>query len=195
MSRAAQPVPAPAPEDTTLERLYPARALQGVPAPGPLRFGDLVLDEERWTVHRAGTPVDLSPTEFRLLACLLRHQGTVLSKTQLLRSVWGRGYTGQSQVVETYMSYLRRKLGRLGPPLIHTCRGAGYVLRGPGPPAALDPLDDRRVGLPAALAHGLQAEPAAAALELVDELGHQDRARRPERVAERDGPAVGIGPL
>jgi two-component system OmpR family response regulator len=103
--------------------------LRSVPVSGPLRCGDLVLDEERWTVHRAGTPLDLSPTEFRLLACLMRHPGTVLSKTQLLHSVWGWGYTGQSQVVETYVSYLRRKLGRLGPPLIHTCRGAGYVLR------------------------------------------------------------------
>ena len=81
-------------------------------------------------MHRAGTLVDLSPTEFRLLACLMRHQGTVLSKTQLLRSVWGGGYTGQAQVVETYVSYLRRNLGQLGPPLIHTRRGAGYVLRG-----------------------------------------------------------------
>jgi two-component system, OmpR family, response regulator len=123
VSLAAQPAPAPAPEHPRL-----ARVLRGVPA-GPLRSGDLVLDEERWTVHRAGTPVELSPTEFRLLACLMRHQGTVLSKTQLLRSVWGWGYTGQPQVVETYVSYLRRKLGRLGPPLIHTCRGAGYVLR------------------------------------------------------------------
>ena len=96
---------------------------------GPLRCGDLVLDEERWTVHRAGTPLDLSPTEFRLLACLMRHQGTVLSKTQLLRGVWGWGYTGQSQVVETYVSYLRRKLDPLGPPLIHTQRGVGYSLR------------------------------------------------------------------
>ena len=61
----------------------------------------------------------------------MRHQGTVVSKTLLLRSVWGWDYTGQSQVVETYVSYLRRKLGRLGPPLIHTRRGAGYVLRGP----------------------------------------------------------------
>ena len=123
MSRAAQPVPAPE---------YPrlARVLRSVAISAPLRCGDLVLDEERWTVHRAGTPVDLSPTEFRLLACLMRHQGTVLSKTQLLHSVWGWGYTGQSQVVETYVSYLRRKLGRLGPPVIHTCRGAGYVLRG-----------------------------------------------------------------
>ena len=120
MSLTAQPGPAPA--DATVR------------GPGPLRSGELVLDEERWTVHRAGTPVDLSPTEFRLLACLMRHQGTVVSKTQLLRSVWGWGYTGQSQVVETYVSYLRRKLGRLGPPLIHTCRGAGYVLHTPPGP-------------------------------------------------------------
>jgi two-component system OmpR family response regulator len=108
-----------------------ARVLRSVAVSPPLRCGDLVLDEERWTVHRAGTPVDLSPTEFRLLACLMRHQGTVLSKDRLLHSVWGWGYTGQSQVVETYVSYLRRKLGLAGPPLIHTCRGAGYVLRGP----------------------------------------------------------------
>jgi two-component system, OmpR family, response regulator len=149
VSRTAASAPAVTPERPRL-----ARALRGVPAGGAghhgidsrgtaghgpdirgaggtglLRSGDLVLDEERWTVHRAGTPVDLSPTEFRLLACLLRHQGTVLSKTQLLRSVWGWGYAGQPQVVETYVSYLRRKLGR--PPLIYTCRGAGYVLRGP----------------------------------------------------------------
>ena len=98
-----------------------------------LRCGDLVLDESRWTVHRAGTLVDLSPTEFRLLACLMRHQGSVLSRTQLLQHVWGRSYTGQAQVVETYVSYLRRKLHRLGPPLIHTRRGVGYTLRA-GPP-------------------------------------------------------------
>ena len=140
MSRAAQPVPAPVLEGSAPERPHPARALRGVPAPGLLRAGDLELDEERWTVHRAGTQVELSPTEFRLLACLMRHQGTVLSKTQLLHSVWGWGYTGQSQVVETYVSYLRRKLGRLGPPLIHTCRGAGYVLRGPDLPGALSRL-------------------------------------------------------
>ena len=104
-----------------------------VAEPRMLRCGDLVLDESRWTVHRAGTPVDLSPTEFRLLACLMRHQDTALSRTQLLQHVWGRGYTGQAQVVETYVSYLRRKLHRLGPPLIHTRRGVGYLLRGQEP--------------------------------------------------------------
>ena len=139
MSRAAQPVPAPALEGNALEYPHPARALQGVPAPGLLRSGDLVLDEQRWTVHRAGTLMDLSPTEFRLLACLMRHEGMVVAKTQLLSSVWGWGYTGQSQVVETYVSYLRRKLGRLGPPLIHTCRGAGYVLRAADPAGPVRP--------------------------------------------------------
>ncbi len=129
-------------------------------APRMLRCGDLVLDESRWTVHRAGTLVDLSPTEFRLLACLMRHQGSVLSRTQLLQHVWGRSYTGQAQVVETYVSYLRRKLHRFGPPLIHTRRGVGYTLRCPDIQGRLDPLDDRGVGLAAALAHGLQAEPA-----------------------------------
>jgi two-component system OmpR family response regulator len=99
--------------------------------PGLLCCGDLVLDESRWTVHRAGAPVDLSPTEFRLLACLIRHQGQVLTRTQLLQRVWGRDYGGQPQVLETYVSYLRRKLHRLGPPLIHTRRGIGYTLRGP----------------------------------------------------------------
>jgi len=97
--------------------------------PRMLRCGDLVLDASRWTVHRAGTQVDLSPTEFRLLACLLRHQGSVLTRTQLLEHVWGQGYRGQSQVVETYVSYLRRKLDALGPRLIHTRRGVGYLLR------------------------------------------------------------------
>ncbi len=113
--------------------------------PRMLRCGDLVLDESRWTVHRAGTLVDLSPTEFRLLACLLRHQGSVLSRTQLLQHVWGRGYTGQAQVVETYVSYLRRKLHRLGPPLIHTRRGVGYLLRCPDP-GQLQPDQPGRAG-------------------------------------------------
>jgi two-component system OmpR family response regulator len=100
-----------------------------------LRAGDLELDESRWTVHRAGVPVELSPTEFRLLAYLMRHQGRVLTRAQLLENVWGWDYAGQSQIVETYVSYLRHKLDPLGPPLIHTQRGIGYSLRpaGAGP--------------------------------------------------------------
>ena len=108
-------------------------------AEGILRIGDLELDESRWSVYRAGVPVELSPTEFRLLACLLRHRGRVLTRAQLLESVWGWDYAGQSQIVETYVSYLRRKLDPLGPPLIHTQRGVGYTLRaGEDRPAGRD---------------------------------------------------------
>jgi two-component system OmpR family response regulator len=101
-----------------------------VTGPGStLRVADLELDEDYWTVRRAGTPVDLSPTEFRLLAYLMRNQGLMLTRKQLLENVWGWEYAGQSQVLETYVSYLRRKLDVLGPPLIHTQRGVGYSLR------------------------------------------------------------------
>ena len=94
-----------------------------------LRVADLELDEDHWTVRRAGMPVELSPTEFRLLAYLMRNQGLMLTRKQLLDNVWGWEYAGQSQVLETYVSYLRRKLDPLGPPLIHTQRGVGYSLR------------------------------------------------------------------
>ena len=111
------------------------RAARGAPdqpgTAGPLRAGDVELDEERWTVHRAGQPVELSPTEFRLLAYLMRHEGRVLTRGQLLENVWGWDYAGESQIVETYVSYLRRKLDPLGPPLIYTQRGVGYSFRPP----------------------------------------------------------------
>jgi two-component system OmpR family response regulator len=94
-----------------------------------LRVGDLELDETRWTVHRGGTQVALSPTEFRLLAYLMRHQGQILSRAQLLKDVWADNRSGQPQVVETYVSYLRRKLDAHGPRIIHTRRGVGYLLR------------------------------------------------------------------
>jgi two-component system, OmpR family, response regulator len=94
-----------------------------------LRAGDLELNQSQWTVHRAGKPVELSKTEFLLLAYLMRHQGRVLTRAQLLENVWGWDYGGESQIVETYVSYLRRKLDPLGPPLIHTQRGVGYSLR------------------------------------------------------------------
>ncbi|HEX6467829.1 MAG TPA: response regulator transcription factor [Streptosporangiaceae bacterium] len=109
-----------------LRRSAAAAELDGV-----LRVADLELDEKRWTVRRAATDVELSPTEFRLLAYLMRNAGQVLSREQLLESVWGWGHSGNSQVVETYISYLRRKLDPLGPPLIHTQRGVGYALRAP----------------------------------------------------------------
>jgi len=95
----------------------------------PLRAGDVELDEDRWTVHRAGVPVELSPTEFRLLAYLMKHEGRVLTRAQLLENVWGWDYSGESQIVETYVSYLRRKLDPLGPPVIYTQRGVGYSFR------------------------------------------------------------------
>jgi two-component system, OmpR family, response regulator len=100
-------------------------------AAATLRVADLELDEEHWTVRRAGIPVELSPTEFRLLAYLMRNQGLMLSRKQLLENVWGWEYAGQSQVLETYVSYLRHKLDPLGPPMIHTQRGVGYSLRPP----------------------------------------------------------------
>jgi two-component system OmpR family response regulator len=103
-------------------------------AQAPLRVDDLELDEDHWIVRRAGIPVELSPTEFRLLAYLMRNQGLMLTRKQLLENVWGWEYAGQSQVLETYVSYLRRKLDPLGPPLIHTQRGVGYSLRPGGRP-------------------------------------------------------------
>jgi two-component system OmpR family response regulator len=114
-----------------LRRASRASAGAGSAEADLLRAGDLELDESRWSVHRAGTAVELSPTEFRLLAYLMRHQGRVLTRGQLLETVWGWDYAGQSQIVETYVSYLRRKLDPLGPPLIHTQRGVGYTLRPP----------------------------------------------------------------
>jgi len=117
-----------------LRRASRAPAGKSVPETQRLRAGDLELDESRWTVHRAGQPVELSPTEFRLLAYLMRHEGRVLTREQLLENVWGWDYAGQSQIVETYISYLRRKLDPLGAPVIHTQRGVGYSLRLPGTP-------------------------------------------------------------
>ena len=117
-----------------LRRASRAAAGQGTPddragTGAVLRVADLELDEDRWTVRRSGVPVELSPTEFRLLAYLMRHEGRVLTRAQLLESVWGWDYSGASQIVETYVSYLRRKHDPLGPSLIHTQRGVGYSLR------------------------------------------------------------------
>jgi two-component system OmpR family response regulator len=102
----------------------------GAPAAdGVLRVGDLELDEAAWTVRRGGAVVELSTTEFRLLAYLMRNAGRVLTRAQLIEHVWGWDRRGDAQIIETYISYLRRKLDPHGPPLIHTQRGVGYALR------------------------------------------------------------------
>ncbi|WP_017592054.1 response regulator transcription factor [Nocardiopsis potens] len=98
---------------------------------GLIHYADLEIDERKWKVRRDGRPIDLSPTEFRLLAYLAGNAGQVVTRAQILENVWGGEYTGQSQVLETYISYLRRKLDRYGPPLIRTQRGVGYALRAP----------------------------------------------------------------
>lgn len=97
-----------------------------------LTYADLVLDEDRHEVHRGGKLVDLSPTEFSLLRFLMRNAGRVLSRAQILDHVWHYGFNGNSGVVESYISYLRRKIDCVDPPLIQTVRGVGYVLRAPG---------------------------------------------------------------
>jgi two-component system OmpR family response regulator len=93
-----------------------------------LRFGDLVLDEERHEVFRGDAPIELTATEFNLLRYFLLNPRRVLSKAQILQNVWRYDFGGNSNVVETYVSYLRRKLDAAGPPLIRTIRQAGYML-------------------------------------------------------------------
>ena len=96
---------------------------------GVLRFGDLVLNEETREVWRGGEQVDLTRTEFDLLRFFLLNPRRVLSKRQILDNVWHYDFGGDANVVETYVSYLRKKLDRHGPPLIHTVRLVGYALR------------------------------------------------------------------
>jgi two-component system OmpR family response regulator len=98
---------------------------------GSLRFVDLVLNEDTLEVHRGQRPIVLTPTEFRLLRFLLLNSGHVLSKTQILDHVWQYDFGGDGNVVETYISYLRKKVDAEGDPLIHTVRGFGYSLRLP----------------------------------------------------------------
>jgi two-component system, OmpR family, response regulator len=98
---------------------------------GILRFADLELDDAAHEVTRAGENVELTATEFNLLRCFMEHPRQVLSKSQILDHVWHYDFGGEANVVETYVSYLRKKLERHGPPLIHTIRLVGYVLREP----------------------------------------------------------------
>ncbi|MCW8378670.1 response regulator transcription factor [Streptomyces justiciae] len=98
---------------------------------GVLRFADLELDENAHEVYRAGEYIPLSPTEFNLLAYLMENANRVLSRSKIVNHVWGYDFAGNSRIVETYVKYLRRKIDRFDPPLLHTVRGVGYCLRLP----------------------------------------------------------------
>jgi two-component system OmpR family response regulator len=98
-----------------------------------LVVADLELDPDGHQARRGGRPVALSPTELRLLHYLMVNAGRVVSKAQILAHVWDYDFGGDQSIVESYVSYLRRKLDTGGPKLIHTVRGAGYVLRAPRP--------------------------------------------------------------
>lgn len=94
-----------------------------------LVFDDLVLDDLTREVVRGGVPIELTDTEFRLLRFLLQHPRQVLSRSQILERVWEYDFGGDARVLETYISYLRKKLDPHGPPLIRTVRGVGYALQ------------------------------------------------------------------
>jgi len=96
-----------------------------------LTFADLELDEDTHEVSRAGRPIELTATEFRLLRYLMLNPRRVLTRPQLLDHVWNDDFGGDARVLETYISYLRKKIDAGGPPLIHTVRGVGYALRLP----------------------------------------------------------------
>ena len=107
------------------------RAQGTTPASERLVFEDLEMDEEAHEVYRAGHAVDLTPTEFALLRYFLLNPRRVLSKEQILDHVWHYDFGGDASIVETYMSYLRKKIEIGGARLLHTVRGVGYVLRLP----------------------------------------------------------------
>ncbi|MEW1843424.1 response regulator transcription factor [Nonomuraea angiospora] len=107
------------------------RRSRATPRNDVLRYADLELDPAAHLVSRAGVPVDLSPTEFNLLEYLLTNAGRVVSKAQILDSVWHYDFDGDSSIVESYVYYLRKKIDKWEPQLIHTVRGVGYTLRTP----------------------------------------------------------------
>ena len=111
------------------------RRVHGAPDTGHLVVADLELDEESHAVYRAGKVIELTPTEFKLLHYLMLNTGRVVSKSQILDRVWQYDFEGNANVVEIYISYLRRKVDSLGPRLIHTIRGVGYSVRAPHPGA------------------------------------------------------------
>ncbi len=107
------------------------RSGQAKPEDSRLVFEDLEMDDDTREVTRAGQPVELTATEYRLLRYFLLNPRRVLSRAQLLDNVWEYDFGGDGRVLETYVSYLRKKLDAHGPSLIHTARGVGYALRLP----------------------------------------------------------------
>jgi two-component system OmpR family response regulator len=104
----------------------------GVTEPPPrMVFADVELDEDSHEVWRGGRPIQLSPTEFKLLRYFMANAGRVVSKAQILDHVWNYDFRGDAGIVESYVSALRRKVDNAEPRLIHTLRGVGYVLREP----------------------------------------------------------------
>jgi two-component system OmpR family response regulator len=121
-------------EEVTLRlRALLRRARVVAAAEGPvLAVGDLTLDEDSREVHRSGELIALTATEFELLRYLMRNPRRVLSKAQILDRVWNYDFGGQANIVELYISYLRKKIDAGRDPMIHTMRGAGYVLKPAG---------------------------------------------------------------
>lgn len=118
--------------DEVIERVRAVLRRVGLEPDNPadvLRYADLELDIQAHTVRRGVRDISLSATEFKLLHYLLANQGRVMSKKQILDQVWTFDFTGGEGVVESYISYLRRKVDIESPRLIHTVRGVGYVLR------------------------------------------------------------------
>ena len=107
------------------------RTRRGTPPPNRMQVADLELDEESHEVWRDGIPVRLSPTEFRLLRYFMLNVGRVLSKTQILDHVWNGDWRTDVGLVESYVSYLRRKVDTGERKYLHTLRGVGYILRPP----------------------------------------------------------------
>lgn len=102
--------------------------LEATPDP-VIRVGDLVLNEDSYEVARGGEPIELTSTEFELLRFLMRNSRRVVSKAQILDRVWSYDFDGKPTVVELYISYLRKKIDTDRSPMIHTVRGAGYMLK------------------------------------------------------------------
>jgi two-component system OmpR family response regulator len=112
-------------------RIILRRSGKATNASSVLRFEDLELDEETRDVSRAGRPIDLTATEYRLLRYMMLNPRRVLTRLQILDQVWEYDFGGDTRVLERYVSYLRKKLDAHGPPLIQTSRGVGYALRAP----------------------------------------------------------------